>query len=157
MGSATAAGSRPSNPAIDMSSHAASLTDRAMGATCASVGVALVGKTGTRPNWALIPNSPVRAAGMRIDPPPSVPSANGVTPAATLAAAPQLEPPGVLPRCQGLRVMPVSGLSPTALHPNSLVVVLPTMHAPLARSRSTTGASNPATALASVRDPKVAL
>ena len=62
---------------------------------------------------------------MRIEPPPSVPSANGVMPAATEAAAPALDPPGVLPRFQGLRVMPVSGLSPTALQPNSLVVVLP--------------------------------
>ena len=32
---------------------------------------------------------------MRIEPPPSVPMANGVTPAATLAAAPALEPPAV--------------------------------------------------------------
>ena len=47
---------------------------------------------------------------MRTEPPPSVPSANGVMPAATDAAAPALEPPGVLARFQGLRVMPVSGL-----------------------------------------------
>src|SRR5580658_11059873 len=103
---------------------------RAIGPTWASVGVAETGHTGTRPKWALMPASPVRQHGIRIEPPPSVPSANGVMPAATEAAAPALDPPGVLPRFQGLRVIPVSGLSPTGLQPNSLVVVLPIRMAP---------------------------
>jgi hypothetical protein len=72
-----------------------------------------------------MPASPVKPHGMRTEPPPSVPSASGVMPAATQAAAPALEPPGVLAVFHGLRVMPSSGLSPTALQPNSLVVVLP--------------------------------
>src|SRR3990167_2870578 len=54
-----------------------------------------------------------------------VPRAKGVMPAATDAAAPALDPPGVFSRFQGLRVIPVSGLSPTGLQPNSLVVVFP--------------------------------
>jgi hypothetical protein len=127
---------------------------RASGQTCARVGVAEAGQTGTRPKFALKPNVPVKAAGMRIDPPPSVPSANGVIPAATEAAQPALEPPGVSLRSIGLRVTPVSGLSPTGLHPNSLVVVLPIRIAPAARARSTTGASTFPILPAIAREPK---
>lgn len=112
---------------------------------CANVGVALLGNIGTRPNCGLIPNRPVKEAGTRTDPPPSVPKANGVTPAATLLAAPQLDPPGVFERFQGFRVIPVSGESPIGLQPNSLDVVFPTIHAPAALSLSTLGASKFAT------------
>src|SRR5262245_30060988 len=136
-----------------VSSRAASRTLRAMGPTWASVGVAEVGHTGTRPKCALMPARPVKQHGMRTEPPPSVPSANGVIPAATDAAAPALEPPGVLARFQGWRVIPVNGLSPTGLQPNSLVVVLPMRIAPAALARSTAGASTPAMFLAIVREP----
>ena len=108
-----------------MNSSAASSTVRAIGPTWASVVVADTGHTGMRPNCPLMAARPVRQPGMRTEPPPSVPSAIGVMPAATEAAAPALEPPGVFCRFHGLRVMPVSGLSPTPLQPNSLVVVLP--------------------------------
>src|SRR6266478_6433396 len=101
-----------------------------------------------------MPASPVNEHGMRIDPPPSVPSANGVIPAATEATAPALDPPGVFARFQGCRVTPVSGLSPTGLQPNSLVVVLPIRIAPAARARSTAGASTAATFFAIVREPE---
>ena len=74
---------------------------------------------------------------MRMEPPPSVPTASGPRPAATAAPAPPLEPPGVRAGFHGLRVMPKSGLSVTALWPNSGVVVLPTMMAPAPLSRST--------------------
>ena len=94
---------------------------------------------------------------MRMEPPPSVPSASGVVPAATLAAPPADEPPGVLPSFQGLWVMPCSGLSPTALQPNSLVVVLPMMTAPCSRRRRTDGASKSATLSAITREPMVHL
>nr|WP_266096511.1 hypothetical protein [Rubrobacter marinus] len=119
--------------------------------------MALVGKTGTRPKWAFIPKTPQSDDGMRMEPPPSVPRAKGVTPAATEVAAPALEPPAVLEVSHALRVTPVSGLSPAALQPNSVVVVLPTMHAPAARTRSTEGASAPATFSAMSREPKVVL
>src|SRR3984957_3611261 len=101
-----------------------------------------------------MPVSPVKQHGMRIDPPPSVPSANGVMPAATEAAAPALDPPGVFAKFQGLRVIPVSGLSPTGLQPNSLVVVLPIRMPPAALARSTEGASTTARLSAMVRDPE---
>ncbi len=74
---------------------------------------------------------------MRMEPPPSVPTASGPRPAATAAPAPPLEPPGVSAGFHGLRVMPRSGLSVTALWPNSGVVVLPTMMAPAPLRRST--------------------
>jgi hypothetical protein len=79
---------------------------------------------------------------MRIEPAPSVPRFNGAMPAAHAAAAPALLPPEVRSRSQGLRVMPVSGLSPIAFQPNSGVVVLPRMTAPASRSRATAGLSS---------------
>src|SRR5690349_17089746 len=136
------------------SMSAASATVRAIGPTCDSVGAAVVGQTGTRPYCGLIPARPVKLQGMRIEPPPSVPIASGVIPAATEAAAPALEPPGVFAGFHGLRVMPVSGQSPTALQPNSLVVVLPIRIAPARFMRSTGGASAAATLSAMVREPK---
>ena len=48
---------------------------------------------------------------MRIEPPPSVAVAMGASPAATAAAEPPLEPPGVNSRFQGLRVVPKTRLS----------------------------------------------
>ena len=48
---------------------------------------------------------PHRLAGWRIEPPVSVPSASGASPAATAAAEPPLEPPGMRSRSQGLRVI----------------------------------------------------
>src|SRR5438309_298159 len=48
---------------------------------------------------------------MRIEPPPSVPSASAPMPDATAAAAPPLEPPGVSAGLQGFRVTPWSGPS----------------------------------------------
>ncbi len=56
-----------------------------------------------RPRVGLIPNRPQTLAGIRIDPPPSLPCAAGASPAATAAAAPPLEPPADLARSQGVR------------------------------------------------------
>ncbi len=52
---------------------------------------------------------------MRTEPPPSLPMANGVTPAATDAPDPALLPPGVNARFHGLRVVGAIGLWPTPL------------------------------------------
>ncbi len=79
---------------------------------------------------------------MRMDPPPSVPTCSAPSPSAQAAAAPPLLPPGVLPVFQGLRVMPVSGLSVTPFQPNSGVVVLPSSTAPCSRRRAVEGASS---------------
>src|SRR5580658_289188 len=79
---------------------------------------------------------------MRIEPPASVPIAIGQIPAASAAALPPLDPPGVRSRFHGLRVTPESGESVVGFQPNSLVVVLPKNTAFSARSRATDGASS---------------
>jgi hypothetical protein len=61
---------------------------------------------GTTPLPGLMPTRPVQAAGIRIEPIPSLPCASGTMPAATAAAEPPDEPPGVRSRFHGLRVTP---------------------------------------------------
>ena len=93
---------------------------------------------------------------MRIEPPPSVPSANGVMPAATLAPAPELEPPVVL-----LEVPGVAGDAGERAVARCLAAELGgggladdrTRRARLTRSDA--GASSGATKSASVREPEV--
>src|SRR2546423_5163233 len=97
---------------------AASGTECVIGPTCATVPKGDSGQAGTRPKEGLMPNSPVKEQGMRIDPPRSVPTASGPIPAATAATAPPDEPPGVFAGFHGLRVMPVRALSVTAFQPN---------------------------------------
>jgi hypothetical protein len=100
------------------------------------------GYTATLPKVGFRPNTPEKEAGMRIEPPASVPTASGQMPANTAAALPPLDPPGVRSRFQGLRVTPVSGESVTGFQPNSGVVVLPKNTAPWARNRAVDGASS---------------
>src|SRR5205807_5523063 len=69
------------------------------------------------------------------------PSAAGTTPAATAAAEPPEEPPGVWPSLHGLRVTP-NEPSVIGHCPSSGVVVLPTITAPAAFSRRTTSPSS---------------
>jgi hypothetical protein len=76
--------SAESTPAITASSSAASRTVRVSGPMIESVfQPGKPGSLGTRPNVGFTPTSPQYEAGMRTDPPPSVPSASGVMPAAT--------------------------------------------------------------------------
>jgi hypothetical protein len=62
-------------------------------------------------------------------------------PAATAAAAPPDEPPGVRPRSHGFRTAPKRRGSDTGRIPNSGMFVLPTMTKPAAFSRRTTNES----------------
>ena len=78
---------------------------------------------------------------MRTLPAPSVPTLTGPMPAATAAAVPPDEPPGVLLKSHGLRVMPLRGELVSPLQPNSGVAVLPSSTAPASRRRAVTGAS----------------
>ena len=87
------------------------------------------------------PTRPQQAAGMRIRPPPSEPWAIRTIPAATAAAAPPEDPPGVRPVSQGLRVGPCRRGSVTGRIPNSGRFVLPTTTNPASRMRRTTKAS----------------
>src|SRR3954454_19864726 len=87
------------------------------------------------------PTIPQNEAGIRLDPPKSVPCASGTIPLATAAAEPPDEPPGLRPCCQGLCVGPNKALLVVAPQANSGVFVLPTTRAPACLSRFTTSAS----------------
>jgi len=76
-----------------------------------------------------------------------VPSASGTIPAATAAADPLLEPPGVCPGARGFRV------GPGAITANSAVTVLPATSTPAASSRLTTVACGPARTSAGTPEP----
>src|SRR5688572_4617023 len=75
-------------------------------------------------------------------------------PAAAAADAPPEEPPGVRLSSQGLRVIPVSGLSVTPFQPNSGVAVLPSSTAPDSFRRATEGASSGAGSAVVVFEPR---
>src|SRR5262249_27187434 len=86
---------------------AASSTERASGPTQSRVG-----ESGTMPStetWSsdgLNPTIPQREAGIRMEPPVSVPTAATQSRATTAAAAPPLEPPGMREVSQGFLVAP---------------------------------------------------
>src|SRR3954464_4021790 len=80
---------------------------------------------------------PVGAAGWRIEPPVSVPSAHGALPAATAAALPPLEPPGTRVRSHGFSTGPKAEFSLDEPIANSSWLSLPRIGAP-ARCRFST-------------------
>src|SRR6185437_17136209 len=98
---------------------------------------ARLGATGTRSRCGLSPNRPHHAAGMRIEPMPSDPSAAPTRPAATAAALPPLDPPGARWRSHGLRVTPKVADSVNGQIVSSGTFVLPITTAPAARRRLT--------------------
>src|SRR4051812_36185133 len=91
----------------------------------------------TRPYEGLKPTTPQSAAGWRIEPPVSEPSASGAHRAATAAADPPLDPPGVRSSAHGFRVGPKAEFSVDEPIANSSQFVLPTITAPAASRRST--------------------
>src|SRR6476661_2418161 len=109
----------------------------------------------TRPREGLRPNRLQHDAGMRIEPPPSLPCATGARPPATAAAAPPLEPPGVRDVSQGLRQSPFNADSVMPIDPNSGVFVLPRITKPASRIRRTTAASVFGTCSANARQENV--
>ena len=99
-------------PCIASSISALSATVRASGPNVLSPSQCSPGRlVETRPRVGFIPTSPQHAAGIRIEPPPSEPVAHGTIPAATAAAEPPEEPPGVRVRSHGLRVIPLASLA----------------------------------------------
>ena len=90
-------------------------------------GAAIVRST---PWVGLIPTRPQNAAGIRIEPPPSVAVAIGTMPEATAAALPPLDPPGEYSRRHGLPVVPKTRFSVYPSVANSGRFVLPTITAP---------------------------
>ena len=83
------------------------------------------------PTVGLKPKQPQKLAGRKIEPNTWVPSATLTAPAATAAAEPLLEPPGVRVSSHGLRVARGS------IHANSVVTVLPRITPPASRSAAT--------------------
>src|SRR5712691_13266318 len=81
---------------------------------------------------------PVSAAGCRIDPPVSLPSAAIASPDATAAADPPLEPPGTRSRPHGLWTGQYPEFSFDEPIANSSQFVLPRKTAPSDSRRSTT-------------------
>src|SRR5439155_21502555 len=84
-----------------------------------------------------MPTMPHRAAGWRIDPPVSVPSAQGASPAATAAALPPEEPPGTRVRSHGLSTSPKAEFSFDEPIANSSWLVFASSEAPAERRRAT--------------------
>ena len=97
------------------------------------------GRRRDRPRAGLSPTSPQQAAGILIDPPPSVPWAAGTIPAATAAAAPPEDPPGVRSGVPGVaRSVRSRCDSVVGRIAYSGSVVLPTITQPASRSRRVT-------------------
>ena len=103
------------------------------------------GPSDIRPREGLSPSRPQQEAGIRTEPPSSVPSATGHMPLATAAADPPLEPPGDSVISHGLRHAPFNSDSVTESPPNSGVLVFPTRMKPAARRRRITAASSEGT------------
>lgn len=156
-GARTANGCRggyPCGAIMPSSRSAASATVRAIGPTTPRpASRSSPDPDGTRPRDGFTPTRPHDAAGMRIEPPPSLPGANGSRPAATAAAAPPLEPPAPRSRSHGLR----AGRPPTGSvydgRPNSGVAVLPRLTAPAASTASTRSSDSSGTCPSWARDP----
>lgn len=85
--------------------------------------------------------TPQADAGIRSEPPPSLPCATATMAAATAAADPPLEPPGERAGSQGLRVAPNAVDRVSGDMASSGVLVRPRNTIPAARSRSTRNAS----------------
>ena len=94
-----------------------------------------------RPCVGRKPAMPVIEAGIRTEPPVSVPSAASAISAATVAPEPPLEPPGMRSGFHGLRHWPNTGLVETTPQASSCMLALPISTAPWAFNRPTTGAS----------------
>jgi hypothetical protein len=75
-------------------------------------GVSKLGQSGnipavdSAPRRGFIPPTSQHEAGIRTEPPVSLPSASGATPAASAAALPLLEPPAIRPGRRGLPQSP---------------------------------------------------
>jgi len=101
----TSAGSKAGTSASIIRTHSA--TSLAIGPAWSKLGAK--GKQpsiGTSPKLGLKPTTPQQAAGIRIDPAESEPSAASARPAARAAAEPPLEPPAVRPGARGFGTAP---------------------------------------------------
>ncbi len=136
--SANVSGSRGSGPASTLKYSATSSTVRAIGPLTASVfQISCEGTRETRPTEGRKPTTLQKLAGLRSEPPRSLPSASATIPHASATAEPPLLPPQVLLGSYGLRVAPKTVLNVCEPAVNSGTFVLPTAIAPAARWRAT--------------------
>jgi hypothetical protein len=124
MPSSTAAMSRPIGPTVS--------SDGASGYTPF---------TDTRPHVVFSPVTPQQAAGMRTEPPVSVPKATSASPVATATADPLEEPPGTRRGSLGFTGVPAQWFTPLADQHSSVSPVFPAIRAPCSRADATTAAS----------------
>ena len=104
-----------SPPAIAASSSAQHATVGASGPAESSVpDSGNTPSSGMRPTVVLKPVTPQRAAGIRTEPPVSLPMAAAAMPSVTETAAPEDDPPGMRPRARshGFLGVPKWGLMP---------------------------------------------
>src|SRR5262245_12958046 len=106
----------------------------------------------TSPSDGLRPPIPRHDAGIRIEPPVSVPTVARAMPVATLTADPPLEPPGDLVESRGWRTGPKAESPLVVPRAYSCRLVLPTKTAPAARRLPMHAASLDATCPARTRD-----
>src|SRR5204863_6217173 len=119
-------GERSLAPAIAWSISATSSAVRAIGpVTCRVSHAQSVGCVGTSPMDGRRPTTPQNEAGMRSEPPRSVPSASAIMPDASAAAPPPVDPPALRLVFQGLRVLPKTSLKVLPPAANSGQLVLP--------------------------------
>ena len=97
--------------------------------------------TEIRPYAVFSPVIPQQAAGMRTDPPVSVPKATSASPVATATADPDDDPPGSRRGSRGFTGVPDQWFTPLADQHSSVSPVLPTIRAPPSRADATTAAS----------------
>jgi hypothetical protein len=90
---------------------------------------------------AFSPTVPQYDAGIRIDPPVSLPIAMKTMSAATAAPDPPLEPPGIRSVLQGFRTGPKWGLADVIPYASSCMLSFPTLTAPASSNLRTTVAS----------------
>ena len=116
----------PVSPAVASSRSARSSTFLAMGpcSECRESNGAALGSCGTRAGDGRKPTTPQKAAGMRREPPRSVPVASQQLHAASDAAEPPLEPPAVFVSSCGVAVVSNRALNDCAPAPNSGVLDL---------------------------------
>ena len=121
-------------------SSAASSTSRVIGPSVSSVSLSI--RTPwllTRPTVVFSPTMPHRLAGMRTEPPVSLPMAAGASAAATATPDPLLEPPGErgVRRSHGFHGVPMVVFVPQLPKANSTMWVLPSAIMPAAARRRT--------------------
>ncbi|SSU66036.1 Uncharacterised protein [Acinetobacter baumannii] len=96
----------------------------------------------TRPKVGFKPKTPQHAAGIRIEPPVSVPRVKSACFAATAAAEPLEEPPGISSGYLGLIGVPKAWLMPVIPKANSCKFVLPIISQSAFKMFLTTSASS---------------